>query len=180
MTAKTISIAGLIGLAFIFLILLVSRKDNPATPLTPQEVLPLNLSNAPSKNFRAKQIVAATNQKPDSNNSTAPTIKAVSVEDRIAELEGLGTRSDPASFQTIVVELSDSKPEIRKAAREAIVQFGNRDAIPILKELVSKTEDAREKVELLDAAEFLSLPSLSEVRQQQRTNSRSGAFGNSK
>ena len=60
------------------------------------------------------------------------------------------------------------------------VQFGNRDAIPILKDLISKTEDAREKVELLDTVEFLSLPSLSEVRQQQRTNSRSGAVGSSK
>ena len=174
--------AGLIGLAFIFLILLLSRKDNPATPLAPEEVISLNPSDAPSKNFRAKKIVATTNQKPDSNNSAAPTptINAVSVEDRIAELEGLGTRSDPASFQTIVAELSDSKPEIRKAAREAIVQFGNRDAIPILKDLISKTEDAREKVELLDTVEFLSLPSLSEVRQQQRTNSRSGAVGSSK
>ncbi len=97
----------------------------------------------------------------------------------MAELEGLGTRNDPESFQRIVAGLSDSSPDIRQAAREAILQFGNRDAIPILKDLASKTEDAREKVALLDTVEFLSLPSLSEVRQQQRTNSRSSAVRNS-
>ena len=51
------------------------------------------------------------------------------------------------------------------------MQFGSREAIPILKDLAEKTDEAREKVALLDTIEFLALPSLSELRQQQRTNS---------
>ncbi|MEO6183803.1 MAG: HEAT repeat domain-containing protein [Verrucomicrobiota bacterium] len=178
MTAQTIFTLGLVGLAFIFLVLLISRKDNPTAP---EEVVPQKLSSAPLLNSRSTQLPAISNQKPGSNNSPAPTptIKAGSVEERMAELEGLGTRNGPESFQRIVAALSDSNPEIRQAAREAILQFGNRDAIPILKDLASKTEDAREKVALLDTVEFLSLPSLSEVRQQQRTNSRSSAVTNS-
>ncbi|MEO6034380.1 MAG: HEAT repeat domain-containing protein [Verrucomicrobiota bacterium] len=96
-----------------------------------------------------------------------------SVDERILELAESGSRSDPESFRKITEGLRDDEPEIRRAAREAVIQFGSRDAIPILKELAVKTEDAREKVELLDAAEFLKLPSLTEVRAQRRAGTNS-------
>jgi hypothetical protein len=72
------------------------------------------------------------------------------VDQQIEALSEAGAKSDSDSFQLIIAALEDQKPEIRKAALDATIQFGSRDAIPILKELAEKTEDAREKVEILD------------------------------
>ena len=107
-----------------------------------------------------------------SNNSPEQILSAQtnSVDERIIELTELGARSDVKSFQKIIASLQDAEREIRRAAVDATIQFGSRDAIPILKELAAKAEDAREKVELLDAAEFLKLPSLSEIRRSRRAN----------
>jgi len=91
-----------------------------------------------------------------------------SVEEIISELEEAGSRGDSASFQMIVGNLANPQREIRLAALDATIQFGSRDAIPLLNEQAAKTEDAREKVEILDAAELLALPSLSEIRHKQR------------
>ncbi|MEK7707980.1 MAG: HEAT repeat domain-containing protein, partial [Verrucomicrobiota bacterium] len=80
----------------------------------------------------------------------------------------LGMRSDSESYQTIVSELTNSEKIIRSEALDAAIQFGNRDVIPYLKELAARTEDPYEKVALLEAAEYIALPSLTEVRQQRK------------
>ena len=90
------------------------------------------------------------------------------MDDQIFELTELGARNDPESLQKILAHLRDARPEIRSAALEATIQFGSRDAIPVLKELAAQTEDAREKVAILDAADFLELPSFREVRDRRR------------
>ena len=46
---------------------------------------------------------------------------------------------------------------------EAAIQFGSRDAIPKLTDAASQTDDAKEKADIMDAIEFLKLPSASEV-----------------
>src|SRR5262249_1745050 len=51
---------------------------------------------------------------------------------------------------------------------EAIVQFDDRAAIPRLKEIAEQTEDEEEKKEILEAADFINLPSLSEYLAQQQ------------
>ena len=97
------------------------------------------------------------------------------VDRQIEALAEASAKSDSDSFQLIIAALKDERPEIRKAALDATIQFGSRDAILILKELAAKTEDPREKVEILDAIEFLELPSLSEIRRPRRTNSNPAA-----
>ena len=54
-------------------------------------------------------------------------------------------------------------PRLRHAALEAAIQFGSRDAIPTLVDAAAQTDDPKEKQAFLDAAEFLKLPSLTEV-----------------
>lgn len=92
------------------------------------------------------------------------------VEQHIAALMDASAKSDPNSLALITNSLQHPNPEIRKAALEATIQFGNRDAIPLLRDLAAKTLDAREKIELQEAAEFLELPSLSEIRRSRRAN----------
>lgn len=141
----------------------VSRNEIPATNVSDETPVPENRDEG------LASITAAPRTSPARSASASTN----SVEERISELEELGARNDSESFQKIVADLRDTNPEIRQAALDAIMQFGNRDAVPILKELSAKTEDAREKVALLDAAEFLDLPSLSEIRQTRLTNSTS-------
>src|SRR5882724_8172396 len=85
------------------------------------------------------------------------------VESRSAELVELGMNDDPASFATIMGELENRDPDVRKAALQAAVQFGNRDAIPRLMDAAAQTDDAREKSDILKTIDFLKLPSLSET-----------------
>ena len=88
------------------------------------------------------------------------------VETRVSELLELGTKDDPTSLETILGELTNRDPEIRKAAVEASMQFGSRDAIPKLMDAAAQTDDPHEKAEILEAIEFLKLPSLSETLAQ--------------
>lgn len=93
------------------------------------------------------------------------------VEQRSSQLMDLAMTDDRASLDTILSELGNRDPEIRKAALEATIQFGSRDAIPKLTDAVSQTDDPNEKAALTDAIDFLKLPSLTEIRQQQAANS---------
>ena len=97
------------------------------------------------------------------------------IEQKVEALAEASAKGDSDAFQLIITALKDPRPEIRKAALEATIQLGSRDAIPVLKELAAKTEDPREKVEILDAIEFLELPSLSEIKRPRRTNSNPAA-----
>lgn len=95
-------------------------------------------------------------------NTPATTHRAY-VAERIAVLQDLSMDNRDSSLRTILGELSNRDPEIRKAAREAAVQFASRDAIPGLLEAAAQTDDPAEKKELIEAADFLKLPSLTEV-----------------
>lgn len=67
---------------------------------------------------------------------------------------------DNTSFSNILVRLTSKDQEIRAAAIEAARQFGSSNAIPALTAAADATDDLREKIECLDAAEFLTLPAL--------------------
>jgi hypothetical protein len=94
------------------------------------------------------------------------TNRAVYVRDRIAELMALGMNNDSNSLNTIWGELANPDKEIRAGALAAVVQFGDRSVVPNLRELAAQTQDATEKAEIIKAADFLDLPSLTEVRRQ--------------
>jgi len=85
------------------------------------------------------------------------------VEKRVAELQDLAMDDDPKSLQVILSELTNRDPEIRQAAVDAAVQFGSRDAIPKLTDAASQTDNAAERAAILEAAEFLKLPSYRET-----------------
>lgn len=87
----------------------------------------------------------------------------ISTAQRITQLQDLAYEEDSASLNKILAALKDPAPEIRKAAVEAAIQFGSREAIPKLQEAAQQTTHREEKLRLLDAAEFLKLPSLTEI-----------------
>src|SRR5262245_47062061 len=63
---------------------------------------------------------------------------------RIEELETLAMNNDTASRDAIVAELQNPSKEIRHAALQAAIQFGDRSVVPRLQELAGQTEDTDE------------------------------------
>lgn len=78
----------------------------------------------------------------------------------VEELDDLAMTDNPESLKKILAALTNSDPDIREAAREAAVQFGDASAAPRLRAVAAGTKDLDEKKELLDAADFLELPPL--------------------
>ncbi len=97
---------------------------------------------------------------PDTNAEHEAAVQAT-----IDKLQDLQANDDPASLKAILTELGNPEQKVRMAAIEATIQFGDRSAIPVLKELATTTTDSIEKKALLDAVEFMSLPTMTEIRQ---------------
>ena len=97
----------------------------------------------------------------------APAVNALTSGQRQAAIDAETDRlqdwsmnNDPASLSNILADLTNPEKEIRDAAIEAAKQFGSTNAIPALKAAVDNTDDTQEKIDLLEAADFLSLPPL--------------------
>ena len=86
--------------------------------------------------------------------------------ERKSQLIDLTTSNDPNALRTILSELNNPDPEIRKAALSAVVQVGSQDAIPALKNQLAWAEDPQEKVDIQDAIDFLQLPSAEQVKNE--------------
>jgi hypothetical protein len=98
---------------------------------------------------------------------------------RVAELQDLGMENDSASLDTILSELNNRNPGIRKAAVAAAVQFGSRDAIPKLTDAATQTDDSEEKSAILEAINFLKLPTLTEALAQKNKPAPDASSGRS-
>jgi hypothetical protein len=97
------------------------------------------------------------------------------VDAKLTLLQDLSTKSDRTSMEAILSEIKSPYPEVRAEAVEAIIQFRSRDAIPDLQTLATEAEDPEEKAAILEAVEFLQLPTLSELRQTMKEISRQKA-----
>ena len=67
----------------------------------------------------------------------------------------------PAAVKTIRPYLLDTDPEIRGMARDAMVQLGEQDAIPLLRDAALHLKDQAEIASLHEAADLLALPAWS-------------------
>ena len=89
-----------------------------------------------------------------------PEEKQAAIDTETDRLQQWSMNDDPASLTNILADLTSPEKEIRDAAIEATKQFGSTNAIPVLKEVAANTSDTDEQIALLEAANFLSLPSL--------------------
>jgi hypothetical protein len=137
------------------------NSENPATlpPVTttisksdPPANYPGGTVENPPTPLPAPAVAApATNQ--------SPAVAAQIIE----KLQSIAMNNDAESLQAILSELNNIDPEIRAAAREAAVQFGDRSAAAPLRAAAAQAVNLEEKTALLAAADYLELPSL-EVR----------------
>jgi hypothetical protein len=100
---------------------------------------------------------------PVATNTLTPEQRQAAIDAETDHLQQWSMNDDPASLSNILADLTSPEKEVRQAAIEAAEQFGGTNAIPILKNLAANDEDPKEKAALLEAAHFLSLPSIFDV-----------------
>ena len=127
-----------------------------ATPSASPEIAapaPLPVSNA--------MMSVAPPTAPVSTNPLTPEQRQAAIDAETDRLQEWCMSDDPVSLSNILADLTSPEKEIRDAAIEAAKQFGSTNAIPVLKAVAANTADTEEQIALLEAASFLSLPSLS-------------------
>lgn len=87
-----------------------------------------------------------------------PEERQAAIDAELKKLEDWQGNDDRASYFSIVNDLTHPEKDVRFAAMEALKQFGDSNAIPVLKDLAAKTDDLDEAKALLETAKFLSLP----------------------
>ena len=143
----------------------VEPAAEPRTPSPSLEARPAAKATvAPgAATFAAKERIGTLNE---AKREVPEAQQEAHVAERIVVLQDLGMEDDPASLETILSELNNRDPSIREAAVQAAVQFGSRDAIPRLQDAADRADDPEEKSAILEAIEFLKLPTLSEAVKQ--------------
>ena len=140
----------------LFLGMVLLFKQHAANASKPAEVAPAPAitSVAPTPTPAPAPVVVKKTVTPEEREVAINAEK-----DRLFEWE---MNDDQESLSKILGDLTHAEKEIRLAAIEATKQFGSKDAIPTLKELVKNTDDTEEQAALLEAADFLSLTPMSD------------------
>ena len=95
--------------------------------------------------------------------TNAAAAHAQYVRQQIEKLQALSWNNDVQSRDTILSELKKNPDkEIRAAALEAAIQFDDRSVVPPMQEIAAQTEDPDEKAAILEAIDYINLPSLTE------------------
>ena len=148
-------IAGVIAVGVVLFLQTPPQPTSPApTPaaLEPQAAPPAATNTAVSSGFSNLPSPVTTHAeliKPPEN--LTPVAK-------VEKLQALAMEADTASLNFILGALTDPDPEVRAAAREAAIQFGDPKAAGPLRDAAAKVDNLEEKVALLDAAKYLELP----------------------
>ena len=161
MRPKIVVIILLAGLAGVTGILLIKHQGSPPPAAAP-------IAIAEIKPAAAQTVPAITNVPPPApapvaTNTLTPEQREEAINAETDRLQQWAMNNDPASLSAILADLTNPEKEVRTAAIEAAEQYGSTNAIPILNNVAAKDEDAEEKAALLEAAHFLSLPSIFEV-----------------
>ncbi len=141
---------------------LMRRPAGSETP--PQSPSPVSVGSGVPTVANSTPPLAAAAQAAMTNLPAATNTITETKEQILARLDDYSAESHPRFLPLIVRELDHPDAEVRHAAVEALIQYGNRDAIPILRQRAELVSDPKEKAELLAAADYIALPSLTELK----------------
>jgi hypothetical protein len=114
------------------------------------------------------QVVEVVQVNPNSSNTAAISeeMRAAAVGkelDAIRELQGEADgENNPIIITALLDKLSNPEAEVRKAALESLRQLNDTNAVPGLEKVAESTKDPREKVAVMDAIEYIKMPSVTE------------------
>lgn len=92
----------------------------------------------------------------------SPAVDPARQSEAVAVIQEAVVTYSPAGVAAIRPFLKDPDPAIRQAARDGLVQLGEADAVPILREAALQAQDPGEVASLREAADLLALPAWSE------------------
>lgn len=164
------------GVLFVSYVAWPTDTSSPEAPAAPSRPAPPELPVATTATTSAATSPASqpaapvaspeiqTGETPPSGAEPEPTSPQQIALDAIQEL---AITYDAASIPALAKFLSHADPEIRAAARDGLITLGERAAIPALQS-AARTATPEEARALLEAAEFLALPTLTEHRAAQK------------
>ncbi len=157
-------LVAIICLGALVALLTFRLKDAPQAgpaPALPEANVAVASKPAPIAEVPAVPPVAGTVENPLADVPTPDAPASPGIEQSIQRIEAAVVTYEAASLPAIAPYLTDPNPELRTAAREGLLQMGLSEAVPLLREAAGKMKDPREAILLLDAADFLELPSVS-------------------
>jgi len=108
---------------------------------------------------------------PSPMKASPPPVTELSEEDRqikiateIGRINSVIGKSDPDSVALVLSDLTNSEPQVRDLAVAAVKQSGDRSMIPALTNLAMTIDDYEQRHAVMEAANFLALPTISEVQ----------------
>jgi hypothetical protein len=181
MRLKVVVAILLLAVGFLGVIALVSKALRPPStsssaasenvpPVTAVPTSPVTTVPASPATARANDLPPVASVVPVTTTNAAPVADtnaiaahAQYVSQRIKELNDLAMNDDMESRDAILSELKDNPDKaVRAAALEAAIQFGDRSVVPAMQEVAAQTQDPEEKAKILEAIDYINLPSLSE------------------
>jgi hypothetical protein len=147
-----------------------SRAEPDSPPAIPAQPSSTVASGAPiASGADASPVGGATSV------SEPPQPALLSGEAAQEAISDLSATYDAVSARPLARYLKHPDPEIRAAARDGLINLGERAAIPFLEE-AAKTAPAEEAALLREAAEFLALPTWTEQREARKKAEAAGAL----
>jgi hypothetical protein len=135
---------------------IMSRQDvQPVAPVS---------SGAPAELTNTQPLEVVTNQgNPRATNMAAVTTDEERAARKAADIDAIqdalvDADHSPVSLMAISDRLANPDKEVRTAALEAAVHFGDTNIIPRLNEVLQQTEEPREKAAILEAIAYLQQP----------------------
>jgi hypothetical protein len=168
----------ILGLRYILPSEAIPRAEAPAT----------DVSQAHSEDYASKPVPEIPPPSPPpGGRATTPAASGVEANPagpeeaqealfaaRLERCRHLAAQTDDASLETLISELMNPDREFRTAVLDVITQAGNRAVIPKLEALAFRLEDPAAQQEILDAVDFLQLPTLTEMLNQASGATNSG------
>jgi hypothetical protein len=142
------------------------RKSEASTEIKPATPPPDAIASHTPNPAAAPLSTSGRNPVSESPNSSPPVplVDESSRERILTELQEAATTYDAAYLPKIQPYLSHPDAELRTAAVNAVITLGDSAGAPLLRAASSLIKDPREAVALLDAAEYMELPSGSMIQ----------------
>jgi hypothetical protein len=95
--------------------------------------------------------------------------EVLAIQDTVGQADGT---NNPVVIAALIGKFSHEEPEVRKAALDGLIQLNDTNAVPAMEQSLAAIKDPREKVAVLDAIEYLKLPSMTDnIPPEDLTNS---------
>lgn len=141
---------GLVAVAAVLKAVVDRRAAQVARPPQPSSAEPV--------------VSAATNPPIDPNSSNTAAIleqlrgaERMRDLDEVRELQAAGGAT-PNTSELLLSKLTNKEADVREAALSALVHLGDTNVLPGLEQALGTIENPREKVAIMDAIEYLKLP----------------------